>query len=80
MTDRPQRRPTDHYHPDMWTRAEQYRHEEMMGREIAQLEVEVARLKGRLTLMLGGLGLLAFVLPILAPIMWQLLNISVPSR
>jgi hypothetical protein len=63
----PQRRITDHYHPDYWTRSEQHRHEDRMSREVENLEQAVRMLANRVTLMLGALALIGFLIPIVVP-------------
>lgn len=63
----PQRRITDHFHPDVWSRDEQHRFEDGLEREMKEMRAEIRVLSNRLILVIGGLGLLAFVLPIAAP-------------
>jgi hypothetical protein len=63
----PQRRITDHWHPDYWTRSEQQRHEDKMIREVENLESAVRMLANRVTLMLGALALIGFLIPIVVP-------------
>ena len=61
------RGPSNHYHPDLWTREAQHRYEDRMESDMQRLSQAVDRLTGRVTLMLGAIGLLVFVLPIAAP-------------
>lgn len=63
----PQRRITDHYHPDLWSIDQQHRHEDALTDELKEIRGEVKSLSNRLLMVIGGLGLLAFVLPIAAP-------------
>ena len=63
----PQRRITDHWHPDYWTRPEQMRHEDRMTKEVESLEQAVRLLANRVTLMLGALALIGFLIPIVVP-------------
>ena len=63
----PHRRITDHFHPDVWSREEQHRFEDGLERELKEMRQEVRSLSNRLLIVMGGLGLLAFVLPIIAP-------------
>ena len=63
----PQRRITDHWHPDYWTRPEQTRHEDRMSKEIESLEAAIRLLANRVTLMLGALALIGFLIPIVVP-------------
>ena len=60
-----------HWHPEVWTKAEQHRYEdktgsalEDIGDELRDMRGEVRMLSNRITLLLGGLGLVAFLLPI----------------
>ena len=84
----PQRRVTDHFHPEYWTENDQHRYEDKIATQISGLrgEVkdelggmreEVRALGNRITLILGGLALLAFLLPIAAPFIRSLLDIGV---
>lgn len=70
---------TDHYHPDCWTRAEQHRREDRIDGDIDEIRAELKAIGNRLTLMLGGIGLLAFVLPIIAPFVRVWLGVDVPA-
>lgn len=83
----PQRRITDHFHPEYWTENDQYRYEDKIAREIGSLRGEVREelsgvreevkaLGNRITLILGGLALLAFLLPIAAPFLRSLLGVG----
>ena len=83
----PRRRATDnHVHVDSWTRAEQHRFEDRMAlelkdvsEEIGGVREEVRSLNNRITLMLGGLAILAFLLPIAAPFIRSLIGIPLDS-
>ena len=64
----PRRRASDHhYHPEYWTEADHYRFEDRISKEIHDLRSEVREWAQRLTLILGGLSLMFFLLPLLAP-------------
>lgn len=63
----PRRRASDHLHPEYWTEGDHYRFEDRVSKELEKLRVDVEKLSLRITLMLGGLGILAFLIPILAP-------------
>lgn len=56
-----------HYHPEHWTQDQQHRYEDRVGREMEKLEAAVDRLTNRVTLLMGAIGLLVFILPIAAP-------------
>lgn len=75
MTQRPQRRATDHLHPEYWEEAEQHRYEDRVARKLDSLEHTVNKLGERLLLLFGGLGLLAFLLPIIAPFVRSLIGL-----
>lgn len=64
----PARRITDHYHPDSWSREEQHRFEDGLADELKEIRNELRGMGRSLLLLLGGLGLLAFVLPLIAPL------------
>jgi hypothetical protein len=72
----PQRRISDHYHPDYWLRADQHRYEDQTDNELRQIRDELVKLRGQITLMLGAIGLVVFLLPIIAPFIRSLLNIG----
>lgn len=69
----------NHHHPEYWSAESHYRFEERLTREVEKLEEAVNALTIRITLMLGGLTLIAFLLPILAPFMRALLNLDTPA-
>ena len=50
-----------------------------MHKELQQLENAIDRLTTRVTLMLGGLTLIAVLLPVIAPFIRALFNIGVPT-
>ena len=61
------RGPGNHYHPDLWSRDAQHRYEDRMASEIQALERAVEKLTQRVTLLMGAIGLIVFILPIAAP-------------
>jgi hypothetical protein len=65
----------DHVHPDYWKAEQHYRYEDRMHKEFENLERAVDSLKTRITLMIGGLMLVAFLLPVIAPFVRAFLNI-----
>ena len=72
----PRRRASDqHVHPEYWTESDQFRFEDRIGREIHALREEVRGIATRLTMMLGALALLAFLLPLIAPFIRSLFNL-----
>jgi hypothetical protein len=78
MTQRPQRRITDHIHQEYWRETEQHRYEEEVGRRIGRVEGAIEKLTQRITLLMGAIGLLLFVLPILAPYIRDFIGITGP--
>lgn len=64
----PTRRVSDHYHPDVWMRDEQHRFEDGLTEELKEMRTEMRGLGNRMLLLMGGLGLMAFILPLIAPI------------
>jgi hypothetical protein len=63
---RPQRRVTDHYHPEYWTEVDHNRFEDRVSKEIHDLRAEVRGLGQRMAWLLGGLGAIIFVVNIVA--------------
>lgn len=77
-TGTPQRRATDHHvHVEYWTEIDQHRFEDRISLQIAELRKEVRDIAARLTMMLGALALLAFLLPLVAPFIRGLFNLPV---
>lgn len=68
----------DHFHPEYWGKDDHWRFEERVQSEIHSLERAVEKLTTRVTLMLGGLTLVAVLLPVIAPFVRSLLNLSTP--
>ena len=69
------RGPSNHFHPELWTRDAQHRFEDRTATELKDLERAVDRLTQRVTLLMGAIGLLVFVIPIAAPFIRGLLNL-----
>jgi len=75
-------RPThgpEHYHPDIWTKEDHHRYEDRVSKDIQILEGAVEKLTTRVTLMIGAIGVLGFVIPLLAPFIRAFLNLDTPS-
>lgn len=73
------RLPDDHVHPDSWSKSDHHRFEDRMNDELTKIEHAIASLTTRVTLMIGGLTLVAILLPVLAPFVRALLNLDAPS-
>jgi hypothetical protein len=79
MDNGPRRRSADnHVHPEYWTAEAHHRFEDRVSREIHNLREDVEAIGTRLTLLIGGLAILAFAVPILVPIVQSALNIPRP--
>lgn len=65
-----------HYHPDLWSKSDQHRFEDRTEAQLEQIREELAKLRGQITMMLGAIGLVVFLLPIVAPFIRSLLNIG----
>jgi len=65
-----------HYHPELWAVDQQHRYEDRIKDELESLERAVDRLTQRVTMLLGGIGLLVFVIPIVSP--WIRSFVGVP--
>ena len=71
----PRRRASDHVHEEYWTMLEQHRYEDGIKEELRAINREVKSLSNRLLLLMGGIILLAFLLPIAAPFIRGLVGI-----
>ena len=71
----PQRRVDDHYHPEYWTAEQHNRFEDRLSKEVHQLRADVETIGDRLTWILGGLALLAFLFPFLSPWIGRILGV-----
>jgi hypothetical protein len=81
------RRADDHNHPEYWTADAHHRFEDRTAKELQSLkaevekvEVKVGELTTRITLMLGALGLIAFLLPIISPFVRLWLGVESPPQ
>lgn len=74
----PRRRITDHTHPDYWTEVEQHRYEDRMAGELSDIKRELRTLGNRILLVMGALGLAAFILPLVAPFIRSVLFGGIP--
>jgi len=70
----PQRRITDHFHDEYWKETDQHRFEDRIASEVNGVKREVRSLNNRITLLMGAIGLLAFLLPLLAPFIRSLVG------
>lgn len=68
-------RGTGHYHPELWTVDQQHRYEDRVTDEIRELERAVTQLTNRVTMLMGGIALAIFLIPIIAPFIRGLLGI-----
>lgn len=80
------RRADDHVHPEYWTENAHHRYEDRTSSELLKIDKRLEmidhRVEGlttRITLLIGGLGLIAFLLPIISPFVRLWLGLDVPS-
>ena len=64
---RPQRRISDHYHPDLWSEMDHHRFEDRLRQELKDLREQVSSLSNRMMLLMGAVALMVFLIPIVAP-------------
>ena len=79
MATTPQRRISDHYHPEFgsyWSKVDQHRYEDQTDSELRQIREELTKLRAQIALMLGAIGLVVFLLPIIAPFIRSMLNLT----
>lgn len=69
----------DHVHPDAWSKEDHNRFEDRMNNELEKIEQALEALTLRVTLMLGGLTLVAILLPVISPFIRAWLNLDPPS-
>lgn len=60
-------RPPGHFHPDLWSKADQHRYEDQVKSELKEIKGSVDKLTQRVTALMGAIGLLIFLIPIAAP-------------
>ena len=70
------RRIGDHVHPEYATDTDLHREVNRITSELVAIKEEVKDLRKTITLMMGAIGLLAFILPIAAPFIRSVLNIE----
>ena len=71
---RPQRRITDHSHEQYWEETDQHRYEDRISAELKGIKEEVGKLSARITMLMGAVAVLAFLLPLIAPFIRDFLN------
>jgi hypothetical protein len=64
-----------HNHPDSWTRVEQYRFEDRMSAELKVLNEQVRTLIVRMSIFMGAILLLSFLLPLMLPFLRSSLGV-----
>jgi len=72
----PRRRAEDHVHPEYWEETQQHRFEDRVGQELGGIKQEVSKLRQTVTMMIGAIGILAFLLPVIAPFIRSVLDIG----
>jgi hypothetical protein len=72
------RRVSDHWHVEYQTHDAQLRYELRIEKQLEEIRRELDVIANRMLLMMGGLGIVAFMLPIVAPFLRDLLGVEVP--
>lgn len=78
MTGGPRRRADDHVHMDSWTREDQRHYEAGIRNDLRAIRAEIKTLSDRVLMLLGAIGLLAFLLPLVAPLIRSIFDIPTP--
>lgn len=71
----PRRRLSDHSHDEYWETSQQHRYEDRMAAELKGINDQLRSLTLRITLIMGAIGILAFVIPIVAPFIRSALGV-----
>lgn len=72
----PRRRSDDHVHEQYWEAGEQHRFEDRISGELNGIRQEVGKLRQQVTMIIGAIGILAFLLPVIAPFIRSVLDIG----
>lgn len=75
----PQRRADDHVHPEYWTSEDHHRFEGRVERALESLREDLDAIGMRITLLMGALGILAFLVPLVSPFIRAWLNLETPT-
>ena len=75
----PRRRADDHVHPEYWLAEDHHRFDSGIKEELKEIRREMDAIATRLTLLLGGLGILAFLVPLISPFLRAFLNLDTPQ-
>lgn len=67
-----------HVHPESWSKTDHNRFEDRMNTELEKIESAIESLTHRVTLMLGGLTLVAVLLPIISPFVRAWIGVETP--
>ena len=72
-------------HPEYWEESQQHRYEDRTSSELRQIREEMSHMRtdlketaNRVLMLFVGVGILAFVIPIVAPFIRQLLGVQIP--
>lgn len=65
----------DHIHPEYWTQHDHERFEDRIAIEIRSLHSSVDKMNNRLTLLFGGIAVIGFVIPVIAPFIQKILGL-----
>jgi|GEM_PF-4870295 len=67
--------PGRHFHPEYWTEVDHNRYEDRTAREIHELRNDVKALGQRISWLLGAIGVLVFVINLIAPLISRMLGL-----
>ena len=62
-------------HPVYWQRDDQHRFEDRIVAELREIRLDLEKLTNRVLLILGAVGILAFIIPIVVPLVRDWLNV-----
>lgn len=65
----------DHVHVDAWTKTDQHRFEDNVTFELREIRKDLESLTSRVLMIFGGVALLAFIIPLVVPIVRDWLSI-----
>lgn len=71
----PKRRAEDHVHPEYWAREDQHRFEDRIAEELKGMRDDLEKLASRVLIIFGGVAVLAFIIPLVVPLVRDWLNV-----
>lgn len=64
-------------HPEYWTSEDHHRFEGRIANELEKIRGDLEKLTSRVLMIFGGVALLAFIIPLVVPIVRDWLNVPV---